>query len=67
MLSFYAVYTASGDSFIHSYDARSGTLKNKFAGHEYAVNCIVVSRQYVDSVWCAACLHPIRTNRTLWI
>jgi hypothetical protein len=37
------VYTASGDGLVHSYEARSGTLKNKFAGHEYAVNCIAVS------------------------
>jgi len=37
-----AVYTAGGDATIRGYDARSGTLRHEFVGHEYCVNVIKV-------------------------
>jgi len=36
------VYTAGGDATVRGYDARSGTLRCEFVGHEYCVNVIKV-------------------------
>merc|ERR1712127_927605 len=37
------LWTACGDSIARAYDAKSGSLKRSFIGHEAAVNCLVVT------------------------
>ena len=37
------MWTACGDSIARAYDAKSGTLKRSFVGHEAAVNCLVIN------------------------
>ena len=36
------VYTGSGDSIAHCYDAKSGAIRRVFRGHESAVNTMQV-------------------------
>ena len=38
-----SVWTACGDSICRAYDAKSGTLKRSYVGHEAAVNCMVIT------------------------
>ena len=38
-----SVWTACGDSIARAYDAKSGTLKRSYIGHEAAVNCMVIT------------------------
>ena len=37
------MWTACGDSIARAYDAKSGTLKRSYIGHEAAVNCMVIN------------------------
>ena len=37
------MWTACGDSICRAYDAKSGTLKRSYVGHEAAVNCMVIT------------------------
>ena len=37
------VWTACGDSIIRAFDAKSGSLKRQFVGHEAAVNCMTIT------------------------
>ena len=37
------MWTACGDSVARAYDAKSGTLKRSYIGHEAAVNCMVIT------------------------
>ena len=37
------MWTACGDSIARAFDAKSGTLKRSFVGHEAAVNCLVIT------------------------
>jgi len=37
------VWTACGDSIVRAFDAKSGSLKRQFVGHEAAVNCMTIT------------------------
>ena len=37
------VWTACGDSIVRAFDAKSGSLKRQFVGHEAAVNCMTIA------------------------
>ena len=43
MSMLFAVWTACGDSIARAFDAKSGSLKRSFVGHEAAVNCLVLT------------------------
>lgn len=38
----FAVYTGSGDAIARMFEAKSGTLKRAFKGHENAIVCVEV-------------------------
>ena len=38
-----SVWTACGDSIVRAFDAKSGTIKRSFVGHEAAVNCMTLT------------------------
>jgi len=42
------VYTAGGDAVVRGYDARCGTLRYEFVGHEYCINVIKVYQPVPD-------------------
>ena len=37
------VWTACGDSIVRAFDAKSGSIKRQFVGHEAAVNCMMIT------------------------
>ena len=37
------MWTACGDSIVRAFDAKSGTIKRSFVGHEAAVNCMTLT------------------------
>ena len=37
------MWTACGDSIVRAFDAKSGSLKRQFVGHEAAVNCMTIT------------------------
>merc|ERR1711923_146141 len=39
----FSVWTACGDSIVRAFDAKSGSLKRQFVGHEAAVNCMTIA------------------------
>ena len=47
LLPFGSVFTGCGDGVVRAYDAKSGTLRRHYTGHEGAVNCVVVARDKI--------------------
>ena len=49
-----AVYTACGDACARAFDAKSGTLKRIFKGHEGAITCLTIvdDKLYTGSFDC---------------
>merc|ERR1719510_2378278 len=43
MLEDNTLWTACGDSIVRAFDAKSGTIKRSFVGHEAAVNCMTLT------------------------
>ena len=39
----FLVWTACGDSIVRAFDAKSGSIKRQFVGHEAAVNCMMIT------------------------
>ena len=42
----FAVYTGSGDTIARMFEAKSGTLKRTFKGHENAIVCVEVRNHF---------------------
>merc|ERR1711990_1357863 len=43
MLEDNTLWTACGDSIVRAFDAKSGSIKRSFVGHEAAVNCMTLT------------------------
>ena len=47
-LTLFSVFTASSDGQVEAWEVSSGNCKKVFKGHDYEINCMLVSKLFVE-------------------
>lgn len=50
ILNLFLVFTASSDGQVRAWEVQSGSCKKVFKGHDYSINCMLVSKLFVEFV-----------------
>lgn len=46
-LTLFSVFTASSDGQVEAWEVKNGNCKKVFKGHDYRINCMLVSKVYL--------------------